>query len=80
MTLKIAMTAAALIVRFHLPQAGTYYVISTSNFTDAHIESSGHVWGECEGAARIEMTGAHRIYWVWFIADPSATTTKEATQ
>ncbi len=70
MKLSISLAAAAVILRFTTPGPGSYYVYSTTARNDtARMEASNHTTNAVHVAVPLPNDGAHRIFWVWFIAD-----------
>lgn len=70
MTLKIAIVAAGLLLKWDVPGPGSYCLISTTDYRDARVEAAGHVWNACHASKTVHNPDPHRIYWVWFQPDP----------
>ncbi len=69
MSLTIAIVAASAILRWDVPEAGSYYLLSTDDFKHYYVEAANHVDGACQAAATIPASQLHRLFTVVFQPD-----------
>lgn len=70
MNLIISILYASVVIRFDVPAAGNYFLLSAIDPENAIVEASNHVSSPCHAADTIPNDNPHRIFWAFFVPDP----------